>query len=196
MGQHTERANIIRTLAMSAEKKMTQKLATSNPAMLGMDDDAVDLLESIFEFAEKLTSKDEADKLRKDMIKIVVKLALLDKNNRFSDVEKKQLAEIRLQLITIFQTIVTFYETAFTFDADILLDLLNKLHGPVDVIVKAHLTEKTSGRVANVFKFFGNKAYLTTLYNDAAYKGDLQSIAKGLQKYNRHPQKKPQLKQI
>merc|ERR1712146_861343 len=86
--------------------------------------------------------------------------------------------ELRGKFKMAILTMVSYYDVAFTFDAEFLCDLLNQCREALQALIARHLTDKSKGRVNNVFGFYGNGDVLTKLYNTPEYKDLLDNIIK------------------
>ena len=76
-----------RSLGMQIQKKVFGKLATKGVVKALIDDDSGLLLDMLHKLAAKEMDQKRAQKLIKDLIKVVIKVGLLYRNNQFNDAE-------------------------------------------------------------------------------------------------------------
>ena len=82
-----------KSVALRAQKKILGKMASKNMAKAFVDDTTGDLLDQLYRLAKLETgSKKEAEKLVKNLVKIVVKISILFRNDQLSR-EEIQTAE-------------------------------------------------------------------------------------------------------
>jgi Domain of unknown function (DUF758) len=109
--------------------------------------------------------KKESEKLVKNIIKIVIKLGLLYRNNQFSKEELASADKFKHKFHSTAMAVVSFYEVDFSYDCNFLVQAFNECHQGLRSIVAKHLTPKSLGRIDSVFNFFKDPAFL-----DAAFK--------------------------
>ena len=173
-----------KSIAIRAQKKLLGKMATKNVAKAFIDDTTGELLDQIYKLAKADTgSKKEAEKLVKNLIKIVVKMGILFRNNQFNS-EEMQLAEkFRGKFRSLAMTFISFYEVDFSFDRNFLTKNIEECKTLLHRFIGKHLTEKSHGRVDLTFNYFGNGDLLEKLFQpDGPYSQHLKSIAGCLNK--------------
>ncbi|CAF0746307.1 unnamed protein product, partial [Didymodactylos carnosus] len=149
------------TLGIRAQKKLLGKLSSKSVAKVFIDDTSGRILDNIHKIARGYTnSKKEADKLLKYVIKTIVKLGILYKNDLFTDHELKLIDDFRNRFHSLCKAVVTFYEVDFTFDRSFLVRVLKECQELTHKIIASHLTQKSHERIDHVFNFFGNLAFL------------------------------------
>ncbi|KAH8372388.1 hypothetical protein KR093_011291 [Drosophila rubida] len=178
-------------IGLRAQKKILSRMATKNIAKTFIDGTTASLLDNLYKLCKMHTgNKARAEKLIKNIIKIVIKIGVLHRNNQFSS-EELQNAEIfkrKFQVSTTpisFSTdsdftiylqntqlsIISFYEVDFTFDLAYLQKSIQESHVALRSIVQPHLTDKSLGRIDEVFDFFGDAALLETAFKpDSPYR--------------------------
>lgn len=109
-------------------------------------------------------NKKEAEKLIKNIIKIVIKLGLLQRNGLFSSEEVKLLERFKSKFRTSAMAMISFYEVDFSYDRNYLTSALNECHKCLQLIVAKHLTDKSLSRVDSVFNFFANEQFLDAIF--------------------------------
>lgn len=139
-------------------------------------------------------NKREAEHLVKNIIKIVIKIGILYRNNQFNDdelsvadrfrvkfqVRCKQLrifhanAELIHLIITFFiifliqqttqMAIISFHEVDYSFDLPYLQKALTESHAALKSITQRHLTDKSLNRIDEIFQFFNDPKLLETSF--------------------------------
>lgn len=77
-----------KSLALQAQKKLMSKMATKSMANLFIDDTSSEVLDELYRVTKEYTrNRKESQKIIKNLIKMVVKLGVLYRNNQFSSEE-------------------------------------------------------------------------------------------------------------
>lgn len=97
-------------------------------------------------------------------MQIIVKIGILYRNEQFNEAEIKIAQELRQQFNSIAMTIVSFHQVEFSYDRAFLVKQLNKCKSLVIDLVSRHLTDKSLGRVENVFNFFTSPQVLDDFF--------------------------------
>ena len=151
-------------LGLRAQKKLLGKMANKKIAKSFIDDTSGRLLDNLYRVAKEYADKKTAEKVMKDLIKTVIKIGILYRNNQFSTEEINIAETFKKKFRTVCMTVVSFYEVDFTFDKNHLHTSLMECSALLKRLVEHHLTDKSLGRIENVFGFFGNPALLETLF--------------------------------
>ncbi|XP_043532980.1 tumor necrosis factor alpha-induced protein 8-like protein 3 [Chiloscyllium plagiosum] len=159
-------------------------MATKAVANMLIDDTSSDILDELYKVTRDYTNdKKEAHKVLKDLIKIALKIGILYRNNQFNQDEVETVDKFKKKLNQAAMTAVSFYEVEFTFDRNILAELLTECKDLLHVLIERHLTPKSHGRIDHVFRLFADVEFLSELYNpDGVYKEYLQKICEGVNK--------------
>ncbi|KAA0711917.1 Tumor necrosis factor alpha-induced protein 8-like protein 1 [Triplophysa tibetana] len=173
-----------KNLALQAQKKLMSKMATKTMANLFIDDTSSEVLDELYRVTKEYTrNRKEAQKIIKNLIKMVVKLGVLYRNGQFNNEELALVDRFRKKVHTLAMTTVSFYQIDFTFDRRIMSNLLNDCRELLHQAVNRHLTAKSHGRINHVFNHFSDCDLLATLYGPSeVYRAHLQKIAEGVNK--------------
>jgi len=115
------------------------------------------------------------------MIKIVVKVAILSRNNVFSKEELTKVQEFQRKFKTIAKTIISFYEVDFTFDAEYMVTAMLESKELLKSFVTKHLTEKSLTRIDSVYQVYSNEDLLNEAFLPGSdYRPYLGNIVTGL----------------
>lgn len=77
-----------KSLALQAQKKLMSKMATKSMANLFIDDTSSEVLDELYRVTKEYTrNRKESQKIIKNLIKMVVKLGVLYRNNQFNSDE-------------------------------------------------------------------------------------------------------------
>jgi len=171
-------------MALRVQKKLLGMTLKSKESIKShIDDNTGVLLDKLYDVAYlKLGDKKAAKKVLKDLIKIVVKLGLLYQKGQFNSKELAFGEELRKKFKQCVLTMISYHDVAFTFDQAYLSNILVECKDLLQKLISRHLTDKSKGRVENVFSFYGNGELLANLYNDPAYKELFEQIIKSMEK--------------
>ncbi len=103
---------------------------------------------------QQTSSKKDAEKIVKNIIKISVKIGMLERSDKFSAQEKASLVRTQRNLRTIAMTLISFYQVDHTYDRSFLTRHVAELKDDLKELVRPHLTEKSLARIDFVLDFF------------------------------------------
>lgn len=173
-----------KNLAVQAQKKILGKMVSKSIATTLIDDTSSEVLDELYRVTKEYTqNKKEAEKIIKNLIKTVIKLAILYRNNQFNQDELALMEKFKKKVHQLAMTVVSFHQVDYTFDRNVLSRLLNECRELLHQIIQRHLTAKSHGRVNNVFDHFSNCEFLAALYNPFGnFKPHLQKLCDGINK--------------
>lgn len=173
-----------KNLAVQAQKKILGKMVSKSIATTLIDDTSSEVLDELYRVTKEYTqNKKEAEKIIKNLIKTVIKLAILYRNNQFNQDELALMEKFKKKVHQLAMTVVSFHQVDYTFDRNVLSRLLNECREMLHQIIQRHLTAKSHGRVNNVFDHFSDCDFLAALYNPFGnYKPHLQKLCDGINK--------------
>ncbi|XP_039182916.1 tumor necrosis factor alpha-induced protein 8-like protein 1 [Crotalus tigris] len=171
-----------KNLALQAQKKLLSKMASKNMASIFIDDTSSEILDELYQVTKEFThNRKEAQKVIKNLIKIVVKLGLLYRNKQFGVEELALMDRFRKKVHTLAMTAVSFYQIDFTFDRRVMANMLNECRDLLHQAINTHLTAKSHSRINHVFNHFADFEFLSALYGSSEpYQTHLQRICEGL----------------
>ncbi|KTG40300.1 hypothetical protein cypCar_00004876 [Cyprinus carpio] len=171
-------------MVLKAQKKFLSQMANKSVVQMFIDDTSSEILDELYRVSKEYTgNRSEAQKVVKDLIKVVVKLAVLFKHNRFNDEELKLAQNFQKKLHQGAMTAISFHEVDFTFDKAVMSEILKESRDMLLKLVNTHLTPKSHGRINHVFNHYGDPELLTELYNPSGpLKPHLTKICNGLNK--------------
>jgi len=162
------------------QKKVLGKMVSKNSIKFVVDEDMAAVLDDFYRWAKIDASKSKAEKLVKDAIKIVVKAGVLFHNKQIPQDELKGWEILRSKINNTANTMVYFHRTPFTYNKDMLHGQLDSAETMLSNAMKNHVTEKTLGRVKNVFEWLKEKENLDSLYS-AKHDALREDLAKKLE---------------
>ncbi|XP_043933394.1 tumor necrosis factor alpha-induced protein 8-like protein 3 [Protopterus annectens] len=173
-----------KSFALQAQKKILSKMATKTVANMLIDDTSSEILDELYKVIMKYTkSKKEAHKIMKNVIKIAVKIGILNRNNQFNQAEMEIIDKFKKKMNQAAMTVVSFYEVEYTFDRRIISGLLNECKELLHDLVARHLTPKSHGRIDHIFSHFADMEFLSALYaHESDYQPHLKKICEGINK--------------
>ena len=172
-------------LGLRVQKKVLGKLSNKTLAKTFVDDELSKLLDTLHLILSKeFESSDvRSEKIVKNLIKIIVKLGILYKNNQFNDEELQLGIQLRKKLRNAALTIISFYEVDFSYDSVYLISLISEINELLHKIVERHLTQKSHARINSFTDVFQNKELLDKVFlADGAYHSHLATISKAFDK--------------
>ena len=115
------------SLALRVQKNIASKMSSKTVAKVFIDETTGRLLDNLYKLAkEHSKSKKEAEKLLKNIIKIIIKIGILYKNDQFNNEELKICDDFRNKFHFLTKSALSFYEVDYTFDKQHLSDSLKK----------------------------------------------------------------------
>ncbi|NXT67616.1 TP8L1 protein, partial [Chaetops frenatus] len=173
-----------KNLALQAQKKLLSKMATKTIANVFIDDTSSEILDELYRATKEYThNRKEAQKIIKNLIKIVMKLGVLYRNGQFSPEELLLMERFRKKVHTLAMTAVSFHQIDFTFDRRVMSSVLTECRDLLHQAVNGHLTAKSHSRINHVFNHFADYEFLSALYGPAEpYRTHLQRICEGVNK--------------
>lgn len=155
-------------IAMRAQKKFLSHVSSKSVAKVFIDDTAGSLLDNVYRLVKNITgNKKDAEKITKNIIKMVVKVGVLHRNNKFSAEEMNLASQFKKKFHSVAMAIISFHEVDFSYDRQFLTGNLRDCSSLLRGLVKNHLTDKSLGRIDHVFGFFTQPDVL-----DAVFKRD------------------------
>ncbi|CAB3375319.1 Hypothetical predicted protein [Cloeon dipterum] len=154
-----------RDIGLRAQKKILSRMANKNVAKVFIDDTTGSLLDNVYKLAKSYSNdKKESEKLVKNIIKIVIKLGVLYRNDQFSKEELCRAEKFKQKFHSTAMAIVSFYEVDFSYDRPFLVNSFDACHQGLKAMVAPHLTPKSIARVDSVFNFFKDPAFLDAVF--------------------------------
>ncbi|XP_030377329.1 tumor necrosis factor alpha-induced protein 8-like protein isoform X2 [Scaptodrosophila lebanonensis] len=159
-------------IGLRAQKKILSRMATKNIAKTFIDGSTASLLDNLYRLCKMHTgNKARAEKIIKNIIKIVIKIGVLHRNNQFSPAELQNAENFKRKFQHTQLSIISFYEVDFTFDLPYLQKSIAESQIALKSIVQPHLTDKSLNRIDEVFDFFGDASFLETAFKpDSPYR--------------------------
>ncbi|XP_004378504.1 tumor necrosis factor alpha-induced protein 8-like protein 1 [Trichechus manatus latirostris] len=173
-----------KSLALQAQKKLVSKMASKAVVAVLIDDTSSEVLDELYRATKEFTrSRKEAQKVVKNLVKVVLKLGVLLRGGQLGSEELALLQRLRRRARSLAMTAVSFHQVDFTFDRRVLAAALLECRDLLHQAVGPHLTAKSHGRINHVFSHFADCDFLATLYGPAEpYRSHLCRICEGLSK--------------
>eukprot|EP00118_Oscarella_pearsei_P006265 m.28431 g.28431 ORF g.28431 m.28431 type:complete len:198 (+) comp30772_c1_seq2:345-938(+) len=169
-----------RGLGLRIQKKILGKMATKKMAKAFIDEDEGALLDAVQVLAlREIDGERKAKKIVKNLIKIVIKMAVLYRNDQFNTEELRIGEKFKEKFRQTALTVVSFHDVDFTYDRAFLEKEVATCEELLHQLIKRHLTEKSHGRVAMVFEFFRRDGTLDNLFKPDGPHRDLLDIIAG-----------------
>ncbi|RNA04348.1 tumor necrosis factor alpha-induced 8-like [Brachionus plicatilis] len=165
------------SLALRIQKKVASKMSNKNMAKIFIDETSGRLLDSLYKLVKEYSAnKKLAESILNDIIKVIVKIGILVKNEQLSSDEIKNCDNFRQSFHLLTKSALSFYEIEYTFDLKHLQKLLMSCKSYMHDIIRGHLTDKSKNRVDNVFNFFSESKFLEEIFRNAKYSSIMKAI--------------------
>lgn len=198
-----------RDIGLRAQKKILSRMTNKTVAKKFIDESTASLLDNIYRLAKlhvsksvlstictsesnalhftvylfQLENKREAERLVKNMIKTVIKIGILYRNDEFSEEELQLADRFRHKFLQTQKTIICFQEVEFSFDLNYLQNSMNESRDLLKSLVKRHLTEKSVLRIDEVFDFFCDNRLLEIAFKqNSPYQDVMNNIVADMNK--------------
>ncbi|XP_012281760.1 tumor necrosis factor alpha-induced protein 8-like protein isoform X2 [Orussus abietinus] len=160
-----------RDLGLRAQKKLLGRVVSSGAGRsLLIDDATTSLLDNLYKLMDKAAranptlDKKQPEKVLKNIVKLSIKIGLLQRNQQLGPMDEAKLAEIRTALRAVAMAVVSFYELEFSFDKAYLTRSLERCRTAVRLLIKPHLTDKSQDRCDQVFDFLCHPDFLDSVF--------------------------------
>lgn len=161
----TDNAFKAKDIGLRAQKKILSRMASKNIAKVFIDETTSSLLDNVYRLTkQQLGSKKDAEKLVKNIIKIVIKLAILQKNDVFSEEETRKTNTFYQKFLKLQMSIISFFEVDFSFDLVYLQKLIREVHQLLKEIVSHHLSDKSLNKIDEIFASFNDPQFLESIF--------------------------------
>ncbi len=102
-------------MALKVQKKILSQMANKSVVQMFIDDTSSEILDELYRVSKEYTgNRSEAQKVVKDLIKVVVKIAVLFRHNRFNEDELKLAQNFQKKLHQGAMTAISFHEVHST----------------------------------------------------------------------------------
>ena len=89
---------------------------------------------------------------------------MLQRGEKFSLEEKDSLIQIQKNLRAVAMTLISFYQVDFTYDRNFVIKYLTELETLLKNLISNHLTDKSVGRVEQIFGVVKTPEFLDSVY--------------------------------
>jgi len=153
-------------VAFEVQKNFANKFFSNKVVVKGLiDDTSAKLLDNLYNLLFVFTkSKKDSEKTTRNIIKMSVKIGMLQRGDKFTKEEKDSLIMIQKTLRTVAMTLISFYQVDHTFDRSFVIKYLTELEALLKGLITRHLTEKSVGRVEQIFGVVKTPEFLDSIY--------------------------------
>lgn len=152
------------SFSIKAQKKIVSKLSTRKITKLFISDSVDRVFDSLYYALRIHYSKKESEKVLKNIIKLVVKLGLLARNDMLSESDIDQLHVVQKQLHSLALTIISFVQVRYSFERAHLIELLKGLQNSLAPLVSLKLSDKSARRLEHVVSHLTKIEFLDALF--------------------------------
>jgi len=153
-------------VAYEVQKSFANKFFSNQRVVKSLiDDTSGNLLDNLYLLLYNFSkNKKESEKTTKNIIKISVKIGMLQRGEKFSSEEKNGLIQVQKTLRTVAMTLISFYQVDHTFDRNFVIKYLGELETLLKNLISSHLTDKSVGRVEQIFGVVKTAEFLDSIY--------------------------------
>jgi len=153
-------------VAYEVQKNFANKFFSNKVVTKGLiDDTSGKLLDNLYKLLYVFTkSKKDSEKTSRNIIKMSVKIGMLDRGEKFSKEERQNLLKIQRTLRTVAMTLISFYQVDHTYDRNFLIKYLTDLESLLKGLIARHLTDKSLARVEQIFGVVKTGEFLDSIY--------------------------------
>jgi len=167
----------IKDFAISTQKKFASKLAQNAIIRNSLVDDSTTEIFNLINKIIKLyiNDKKKSEKTMRDIIKIIVKLGVLQHNDRL---ETRLVTQVNSKLRHVVLTMISFHEVQFTFDKKLAVEKMKTVQSTIHLLLKSgKVKEKTHGRLDNIMELLADGDFLHALYHDPKFESYKTNLA-------------------
>lgn len=152
-------------LGLRAQKKLLGKMSSKKIAKAFIDDTTGRVLDNAYKILKDyMPAKKDADKILKYVIKTVVKIGILYRNDQFNTDELKIAEQFKQKFHLVAMTVVSFYTVDFTYDKNYMSQLVEECRQLLQQLIARHLTNKSKSRVDIIFETFNDTALMDIIF--------------------------------
>jgi len=153
-------------VAYEVQKSFADKFFSNKTVAKSLiDDTSFNLLDNLYLLLYVFTkNKKESEKTTRNIIKISIKVGMLQRGEKFSLEEKDSLIQIQKNLRAVTMTLISFYQVDFTYDRNFVIKYLTELETLLKNLISNHLTDKSVGRVEQIFGVVKTPEFLDSVY--------------------------------
>lgn len=165
-------------LGLRAQKKLLGKMSSKKIAKVFIDDTTARVLDNAYRILKDyMPAKKDADKILKYVIKTVVKIGILYRNDQFNADELKIAESFKQKFHSVAMTVVSFYTVDFTYDKNFLSHSVEECRELLQQLVKRHLQDKSKSRIDIIFETFNDPTLMDIIFtSDGKYKDNMDKI--------------------
>jgi len=153
-------------VAYEVQKSFANKFFSNKTVAKSLiDDTSARLLDNLYLLLKVFTcNKEESKKTVRNIIKISVKIGMLQRGDKFNDEERGGLLQIQRKLRTVAMTLISFFQVDHTYDRMFVMKQLVELEELLINLIQPHLTDKSVGRVDQIFTVVKTGEFLDSIY--------------------------------
>lgn len=95
---------------------------------------------------------------------MIIKLGVLYRNDKLSQQDVATLDEFEKKYRTLMLTLISFRQVEYSYDRGVLMKTLGECQRLIQMVVKSHLSEKSTQRVNHIFQFTANADFLDSIF--------------------------------
>ncbi|KHN80371.1 Tumor necrosis factor alpha-induced protein 8 [Toxocara canis] len=152
------------TLVQRAQKKLLSKVVSRGAVKHFVSEAATRLFDNLYTLLKSYYNKSTAEKVVKNIIKLVVKLGVVARGEQFGAEQQIQLGAVQKQMHQLCLTVISFGKVTYSYDRSYLLSLLNNTHKKMVPLITCFLSEKSGRRLDMIFEHLSKEHLLDGLF--------------------------------
>lgn len=168
---------------LHAQMKILGRIASRWVAKAFLDDVSGRLFENLNRLMKEYTDKDTADVFAENVIKTVVTVIFFGSNELqvSQSLQAELIATLRRKLRKVALTVIAFHEVEFSYDAEFIATAISECCSLLKRIISPHMTQKSTKRIDNVFRFIGDSNFLDAVFRkDGVHRNTMSRIVDDL----------------
>lgn len=166
-----------RGFGLRVQKKLLGKLASKNTVKGFIDDKTVRLLDNVYLILKDSMPARDAKTILNYLIKVIVKVVILHRNNQFNAQEEEIAGTFRIKFKDVRMRVVNYYETPCTYDKDALSKLAEECREVLQMLIQRHVRDKTKSRIDKVFSMFKDPDLMDDIFRpDGKHRGNMKQV--------------------
>lgn len=152
------------SLKLRLQKKIASGLVNKSTLKTVLSDEHFAMIENLYQVLKIDINKKDANKFVNNLIKIVTKIVILQKNNQFKPEEIKSMDNMAKLISRIAKAAITFWDDKDLCDPEYFSKMILEAKAIIAGIAKTHLTGNSQKKVEFVFDIFSDVNRLTRIF--------------------------------
>uniref|UniRef100_A0A0N4ZYY2 Tumor necrosis factor alpha-induced protein 8-like protein n=1 Tax=Parastrongyloides trichosuri TaxID=131310 RepID=A0A0N4ZYY2_PARTI len=152
------------SFSVRVQKKLAGKLSNRKMIKVLTGNDVNKLFDEVYKALKLHYNQTCAEKVIKYMIKISLKLYIIDQDGGVSNENAKLFQSLERIFKSFVLTFISFNQVDFSYDRNFIAKQLDQLQGNATILVDTYLSDKSSRRCDFIFEQINNPQFLDNLF--------------------------------